>query len=99
MGRRPLAVSINASSRSDVGRLAEVAYAEFGRIDILVNNAGMSPAIPSHDVKGAWFNKILARNLEGPFRLPSSVAKRMIDGDGGAIVNVWWSARTSGERR
>jgi NAD(P)-dependent dehydrogenase (short-subunit alcohol dehydrogenase family) len=56
--------------------------------DILVNNAGMSPAIPSHDVTEAWFDKIVSLNFKGPFRLASLVAKRMADGDGGAIINI-----------
>ncbi len=88
MGRRALAVSVNASSWSDVERLAEVVYAEFGRIDVLVNNAGMSPAIPSHDVTESWFDKIVSLNFKGPFRLASLVAQRMAAGDGGVIVNV-----------
>ena len=88
VGRRGLAVSVNASSWSDMERLAEVVYAAFGRIDILVNNAGMSPAMPSHDVTEAWFDKILALNFKGPFRLASLVAQRMAEGDGGAIINV-----------
>ena len=88
VGRRGLAVSVNASSWNDMERLAEVVYAAFGRIDILVNNAGMSPAMPSHDVTEAWFDKILALNFKGPFRLASLVAQRMAEGDGGAIINV-----------
>ena len=88
LGRRAMAIAANASSWSEMDRLAEAAYAEFGRIDILVNNAGMSPAMPSHEMTEAWFDKIVGLNFKGPFRLAAQVAKRMADGDGGVIINV-----------
>jgi NAD(P)-dependent dehydrogenase (short-subunit alcohol dehydrogenase family) len=87
-GRRAMAISANASSWTEMDRLAEAAYAAFGRIDILVNNAGMSPAMPSHEMTEAWFDKIVGLNFKGPFRLAAQVAKRMADGDGGVIINV-----------
>jgi NAD(P)-dependent dehydrogenase (short-subunit alcohol dehydrogenase family) len=88
LGRRGMAISANASSWSEMDRLAEAAYAAFGRIDILVNNAGMSPAMPSHEMTEAWFDKIVGLNFKGPFRLAAPVAKRMADGEGGVIINV-----------
>ena len=88
LGRRALAISANASRWDDVDRLAAAAYQAFGRIDILVNNAGMSPAIPSHEITEAMFDKIVSLNFKGPFRLASQVAKRMADSDGGSIINV-----------
>ncbi|HXQ10482.1 MAG TPA: SDR family oxidoreductase [Caulobacteraceae bacterium] len=88
LGRRAMAFSANASSWSEMDRLAEAAYAEFGRVDILVNNAGMSPAMPSHEMTEAWFDKIVGLNFKGPFRLAAQVAKRMADGDGGVIINI-----------
>jgi NAD(P)-dependent dehydrogenase (short-subunit alcohol dehydrogenase family) len=88
LGRRALAVAVHAGRWADMDRLAEVAYAEFGRIDILVNNAGMSPAVPSHEVTEALFDTILNLNFKGPFCLASQVAKRMYDGEGGVIINI-----------
>ena len=58
--------------------LAEAAYAEFGRVDILVNNAGMSPAIPSHDVTEAWFDKIVVAELQGAVQ--AGLSGRQADG-------------------
>ena len=72
-----------------VGALADVAYAEFGHVDVLVNNAGMSPLYPSLvEVSEALYDKVLAVNLKGPFRLTSIVGTRMAEGDGGSIINV-----------
>jgi NAD(P)-dependent dehydrogenase (short-subunit alcohol dehydrogenase family) len=88
LGRRALAVAVHAGRWAEMDRLAEVVYAEFGRIDILVNNAGMSPREPSHQVTEALFDSVMNLNFKGPFRLASQVAKRMADGEGGVIINV-----------
>jgi NAD(P)-dependent dehydrogenase (short-subunit alcohol dehydrogenase family) len=88
LGRRAMAIAVNASRWQEMDRLAEAAYAEFGRIDILVNNAGMSPAIPSHEVSEDWFDKIVSLNFKGPFRLAAIVCQRMAEGDGGVVINT-----------
>jgi NAD(P)-dependent dehydrogenase (short-subunit alcohol dehydrogenase family) len=88
LGRRALAVAVHAGKWAEMDHLAEVAYAEFGRVDILVNNAGMSPAVPSHELTEALFDTIVNLNFKGPFALAAQVAKRMYDGDGGVIINI-----------
>jgi NAD(P)-dependent dehydrogenase (short-subunit alcohol dehydrogenase family) len=88
LGRRALAYAAHAARWEEIDRLIEAAYAEFGRIDILVNNAGMSPAMPSHAVSEELFDSVMGLNFKGPFRLASQVAQRMVQGDGGVIINV-----------
>jgi NAD(P)-dependent dehydrogenase (short-subunit alcohol dehydrogenase family) len=88
LGRRATAISANASVWNEMSGLAEAAYAAYGRVDILVNNAGMSPAMPSHEMTEAMFDKILSLNFKGPFRLASLVAARMQQTDGGVIINT-----------
>ncbi|MET0588337.1 MAG: SDR family oxidoreductase [Novosphingobium sp.] len=88
LGRKALAVSAHVGKWPDCDRLIEEAYAAFGRVDILVNNAGMSPRMPSHEVSEALFDSVVNLNFKGPFRLATQVAKRMMDGDGGCIINV-----------
>jgi NAD(P)-dependent dehydrogenase (short-subunit alcohol dehydrogenase family) len=88
LGRRALAVSAHCGRWDDIDRLIETAYAEWGRIDILVNNAGMGPRVPSHDVAEDLFDKVVGLNFKGPFRLASQIARRMMDGEGGAIINI-----------
>jgi NAD(P)-dependent dehydrogenase (short-subunit alcohol dehydrogenase family) len=39
-------------------------------------------------VTEALFDSVLNLNFKGPFRLASQVAKRMADGEGGAIINI-----------
>ena len=88
MGRRALAVAAHVGRWDEIERLVETAYAAFGRIDILVNNAGMSPPMASHEVSEELFDKVVGLNFKGPFRLAALVGKRMMDGEGGVIINV-----------
>ncbi len=88
-GQRCLGAAYHAGRWEDADRLAELAYAEFGRVDVLVNNAGMSPLYESPTaVTEALYDKVLEVNLRGPFRLSSLVGERMAAGDGGSIINV-----------
>ena len=88
LGRRSLAVEVHAANWLSIDRLVDLSYQRFGRIDVLVNNAGMSPAMPSHEVTEELFDSVVGLNFKGPFRLSCQVAKRMYDGEGGAIINV-----------
>jgi NAD(P)-dependent dehydrogenase (short-subunit alcohol dehydrogenase family) len=88
-GRKALAVASNVSHWDQMDALADAAYGAFGKVDVLVNNAGLSPLYPSVDaVTEALYDKVLGVNLKGPFRLSALVGTRMVEGDGGSIINV-----------
>ena len=88
-GQRALAVSCHVGRWSEVQTLVDTVYAELGRVDVLVNNAGMAPLYPSlAEVGEELFDKVLAVNLKGPFRLSALVGSRMAEGDGGSIINI-----------
>ena len=92
-GRKAVGISCHVGDWQQVERLVADAYDAFGRVDILVNNAGISPLYPSVDaVTEDLFDKTVAVNLKGPFRLTALIGTRMAAGDGGAIVNVSSSA-------
>jgi NAD(P)-dependent dehydrogenase (short-subunit alcohol dehydrogenase family) len=89
MGRRALAFGCNVGQWGELDGLVEAAYAEFGRVDVLVNNAGMSPVAGSSiDTTEELFDKIVAVNFKGPFRLSSLVGPRMVEAGRGCIINV-----------
>jgi len=89
LGRKALPFACHVGRWEEIDRLVDAAYGEFGRVDILVNNAGMSPLYPSlRDVSEDLFDKVLAVNLKGPFRLASVIGTRMVEGSGGVIINV-----------
>ncbi|QCW49630.1 SDR family oxidoreductase [Nocardioides dongxiaopingii] len=86
---RALPVAFNVSSWDECDALVETVYAELGRVDVLVNNAGLSPLYPSlTEVSEALFDKVVAVNLRGPFRLTAVIGERMAAGDGGSIINI-----------
>jgi NAD(P)-dependent dehydrogenase (short-subunit alcohol dehydrogenase family) len=88
-GRPALGVDCHVGRWEDCDRLVDTVVERFGRIDVLVNNAGMSPLYESLDaVSEDLFDKVVAVNLRGPFRLASLAGTRMAAGDGGSIINV-----------
>jgi NAD(P)-dependent dehydrogenase (short-subunit alcohol dehydrogenase family) len=88
-GRRALPVACNVGDWAQCDRLIETAYGEFGKVDVLVNNAGMSLLYPSLDqVTEQMFDKVMAVNLKGPFRLAAAIGARMAAAGGGSIINV-----------
>ncbi len=88
-GRRALPVQCHVGHWEQVDRLADTAYAEFGRVDILVNNAGMSPLYDSiTSITEDLYDKVMDVNLKGVFRLSAVVGERMKADGRGSIVNV-----------
>jgi len=88
-GRRALAVGCHVGRWEQCDALVERVEADLGPIGVLVNNAGMSPLYPSlPEVSEDLFDKVLAVNLRGPFRLAALVGAHMAAGAGGSIINV-----------
>lgn len=88
-GRTAFPVAAHVGRWDALDDLVEAAYGEFGHVDVLVNNAGMSPRYDAAaDVTETLFDKVLAVNLKGPFRLAALVGTRMAAGEGGSIINI-----------
>lgn len=89
LGRKALALSAHAGEWTEMEALAVRGWAEWGRIDVLVNNAGMSPVEPSSAATSEeLFDRIVAVNFKGPFRLSALLGSRMAAAGGGSIINV-----------
>jgi NAD(P)-dependent dehydrogenase (short-subunit alcohol dehydrogenase family) len=88
-GRRALPIACNVSRWNECDRLVDEVNEAWGGVDVLVNNAGMSPLYPSVDaITEELFDKVVAVNLKGPFRLMARIGTDMIEHRGGSIVNI-----------
>jgi NAD(P)-dependent dehydrogenase (short-subunit alcohol dehydrogenase family) len=88
-GRRAVPVACHVGDWEQCGALVDRTYAELGRCDVLVNNAGSSPLYD--DLLGiteAYYDKVQAVNLKGPFRLGVAFGARMAEAGAGSIINV-----------
>jgi len=88
-GGEAIGVGAHVGKWDEIQRLADKAYDAFGKVDILVNNAGMSPLSDSSLLtEESLFDKVLAVNFKGPFRLTAICASRMAEGAGGSVINI-----------
>ncbi|MGZ8808549.1 MAG: SDR family NAD(P)-dependent oxidoreductase [Mycobacterium sp.] len=88
-GRRAIPVACHVGRWDDCDALIDTTLNEFGRIDVLVNNAGMSPLYDELvNVTEELYDKTLAVNLKGPFRLGVLAGTHMTQHHGGVIINI-----------
>ena len=89
LGRRALPLACHVGRWNELEPMVDAVYGHFGKVDILVNNAGLSPLYPSLEaITEDLFDKVVAINLKGPFRLMALVGSRMEAGAGGTIINI-----------
>ena len=89
-GGTSLAVPTDVTAPAAVERLVEQTTSELGRLDFACNNAagGGHPPTPLADVDIAAFDSAYAVNLRGVFLAMKYEIPVMLDGGGGAIVNM-----------
>jgi 7-alpha-hydroxysteroid dehydrogenase len=87
-GSRALAVCCDVNDRTQLEELVTRTMQELGRIDILVNNAGGAPPSPALRTSERMFEWALRFNVTSAFLLSRLVVPHMVEGEGGAIVNI-----------
>ena len=88
-GTKATAIACHVAKWDECDRLIAETLEQMGRIDVLVNNAGMSPLYESLDsITEELYEKTLAVNLKGPFRLAVLAGTHMAANGGGSIINI-----------
>jgi gluconate 5-dehydrogenase len=74
----------------EAGATAAIAQVErgYGPIDILVNNSGITVRRPLEDFETADWDRIMATNLTGAFKVGRAVVRHMIPRGRGKIINI-----------
>ena len=99
-GGEAVTVAGDLTDEGPAVKLVETAVERFGQIDILVNNAGLSPLYPClAEIEESLYDKVFDVNLKGPFRLATQIGTRMVEGEGGSIINVSSTASFYPSRR
>jgi NAD(P)-dependent dehydrogenase (short-subunit alcohol dehydrogenase family) len=75
---------------SDVDAVEGAVHAadEFGAVTVMVNNAGVFRAETFTDVTETEYDQLMDVNAKGTFFGAQAAAERMLDGDGGCIINL-----------
>ncbi len=85
--REAVVIELDVRDTPRIATAIRTARDKLGGLDILVNNAGMEQVADSLEVSEALWDAIQATNLKSAFFM-SQAAARLMQGEGGAILNV-----------
>jgi len=97
-GGRAFACKASISDPIQVDAMVEATLDAFGSIDIYVNTAGLSIDGPFLDMAEADWDRVYEVNLKGAFLASQAVARHMVAGNGGVIINISSSTSTTGRK-
>ncbi len=87
-GGRAYGIHVDITDRESVDLAVMTAEAAAGPVDILVNNAGWDIPILFVETGPEFWEKVVNINLYGPLNMHHAVLPRMIERNGGRIVNI-----------
>ena len=87
LGRRALALEVDATNKAAVEAMVRAAVAEFGRIDVLMNTTGESHNQEFLNFREEDFDRCLAIGLKAYFLTAQAVARQMAEQRAGRIIN------------
>jgi 7-alpha-hydroxysteroid dehydrogenase len=87
-GGRALVVEADLSDLDSVASLADAAKEAFGRLDIVVNNVGGAMPRPFLATSPRFLEAAFHFNVATAHALTRAAVPLMLEGDGGAVVNI-----------
>ncbi len=87
-GREALAFVADVTDETQVNQMVKAALDRWGRIDILVNNAGITQDGLLVRMREEQWDAVLDVNLKGAFICTKAVARPMMKGRRGRIINI-----------
>ena len=90
-GGRSIALPLDVTDAASVESAVAASVEEFGKVDILVNNAGVNTLryrVTIDEFPIEEWDRILAVDLDGVFRVSQSVSKVMKRHGSGRIINI-----------
>ena len=87
-GARAFYQHCNVADKAQVDAALAATLAHFGAVHGLVNNAGIFKAAAFLDITEADWDAVLDINLKGSFLVGQAVARELVKGGGGAVVNM-----------
>jgi NAD(P)-dependent dehydrogenase (short-subunit alcohol dehydrogenase family) len=90
-GSKGIAVAADVADEEQVAQAIDTVEREVGPVDVVVNNAGIGgvgPPKPLHETTPDEWERVLAVNLTGPYRVCRRVLPTMMARRTGVIVNV-----------
>jgi NAD(P)-dependent dehydrogenase (short-subunit alcohol dehydrogenase family) len=90
-GGHTISVVGDVSERADAERMVQAAVEAWERLDIVVNNAGITgsrQATVAHLTPDEEWDRVIAVNVTGVFRVSSAAIRQMLTQDSGSIVNI-----------
>jgi NAD(P)-dependent dehydrogenase (short-subunit alcohol dehydrogenase family) len=89
LGRRALAIPVDATKKADLEKALAEILEKLGRIDILINAAGINSATPFFEITEEEWHRLLDVDLKSVFLACQIFGKQMVEaGRGGSIINI-----------
>jgi 2-deoxy-D-gluconate 3-dehydrogenase len=86
LGRKFYAFQADLSNRKALYHFLEQVEKDAPAIDILVNNAGIIRRQPAAEHSDAFWDEVMAVNLDAPFLLARELGRKMVDRGSGKII-------------
>jgi 2-hydroxycyclohexanecarboxyl-CoA dehydrogenase len=87
-GRDAHFMQVDLTDADSVARFADDVQRRFGAVDVLVNGAGWGKAHPFLEGTPDLWDRIINLNFVGPMRLTKALLPKMIERNGGKIINI-----------